>query len=158
VGEALGGELGSGGVVGSDAAGELGAGEHGVVGVGCVVSVEPGVSGVGVACVTVELLLGVGVRAEDGAERLERTLGTELGVKVVEDREVDQGLGREVEAEVGLGAQVEEVELQVHSDDGAGVPEPGGEVPSVGLEVELEDEGGPGNKEFQLNIGTGHSD
>jgi hypothetical protein len=38
------------------------------------------------------------------------------------------------------------------------VGEPSGEVPSVGGDVELEDEGGPWNEVFQLNISTGNGD
>lgn len=79
-------------------------------------------------------------------------------MKVVEDREIDQGLGTEVEAEIGLGAEVQEVELQVHSEDGVRVAKPSGEVPAVGRDVELEDEGWAGTKVGQLNITGGNSD
>jgi hypothetical protein len=69
--DALGAELVGGGVVGSDSASEFSAGEQGVVGVGCVVSVELGISGVVVSLVTVELLLWVGMGSEDWAESFE---------------------------------------------------------------------------------------
>ena len=36
--------------------------------------------------------------------------------------------------------------------------EPSGEVPSVGWDVELEDEGRSGGEVFQLNISTGNGD
>ena len=63
-----------------------------------------------------------------------------------------------MEAEVGLGAQVEEVELQVHSEDGVGVGQPSGEVSPVCVEVQLEDEGGTGTEVGQLNITIGNGD
>jgi hypothetical protein len=158
VGDALGAEFGGGGVVGADATGEFGACEQGVVGVGCVVAVEFGISCIVVPLGSVELFLGVGVGSEDGTEGLEGTLGSKLGVQVVEDGQVDQGLVPEVEAEVGLGAEVEQVELQVHAEDGVRMGKPSAQVPSVGVEVELEDEGGTGSKLFQLNISTGNGD
>jgi hypothetical protein len=158
VGDALGAELVGVGIVRADAAGELGACEQGVVGVGCVVPVEFGISCIVVPLGSVELFLGVGVGPEDGTERLEGAFGSEFGVKVVEDGEVDQGLVLEVEAEVGLGPEVEQVELQVHSEDGSGMGEPSGEVPSVGGDVELEDEGRSGGEVFQSNISTGNRD
>jgi hypothetical protein len=79
-------------------------------------------------------------------------------VQVVEDREVDQGLVFEVEAEVRLGPEVEEIELQVHSEDGVGVGKPSGEVLSVGWDVELEDEGGTGTEVGQVTITIGNGD
>jgi len=104
------------------------------------------------------LFFGVGVGSEDGAECFEGAFGAEFGVQVVEDREVDQGLMGEVEAEVGLRAEVEEIELQVHPEDGAGVGEPSGEVPPVGGDVELEDEGGTGTEVGQVAIMIGNGD
>ena len=104
------------------------------------------------------MFLGVGVGPEDGAECLEGALGSELGVQVVEDGQVDQGLVSEVESEVGLGAEVEQVELQVHAEDGVRVGKPSAQVSSVCLEVELEDKGGTGTEVGQLNISTGNGD
>jgi len=158
VGDALRGKLVGAGIVVMDSAGQLGAGEECVVGVGCVVPVEFWGSGVVVSLVTVELLLGVGVGSEDGAECFEGSLGSELGVQVVEDREVDQDLVGEVEAEVGLGAKVEEIELEVHPEDGVRVGEPAGEVLAVGRDVELEDEGGTGGEVGQVTIVVGDGD
>ena len=158
MGEAFGAEFGGAGIVGVDAAGEFGAGEQGVVGVGCVVSVEFRDSCIVVPLGAVELFFGVGVGSEDGAECFEGAFGAEFGVQVVEDREVYQDLVAEVEAEVGLGAQVEEVELEVHSEDGVRVGQPSGEVSSVGVEVQLEDEGWSGTEVGQLNISTGNGD
>lgn len=64
----------------------------------------------------------------------------------------------EVEAEIGLGAEVEQVELQVHPEDGVGVGKPAGEVLSVGRDVELEDEGWSWGEVSQGNISTGNGD
>jgi hypothetical protein len=141
VGDAEGGEFGGGGVVGSDAPGEFGACEQSVVGVSGVVLVEFGRACIVVPLGVVELVGRVDVGAEDGTESFEGTLGAQFGVEIVEDREVDQGLGFKTKAKVGLGAEVEEVELEIHSDDGAGVGQPSGKVSSVGLDVHSEDEG-----------------
>jgi hypothetical protein len=79
-------------------------------------------------------------------------------VQVVQDREVDQDLVGQVEAEVGLGAEVEEVELQVHSEDGVGVGQPAGEMLPVYGIVKLEDKGGTGTEVGQVTIMIGNGD
>jgi hypothetical protein len=78
VGDALGAEFVGVGVVGADPASEFGAGEQGVVGVGCVVPMEVGVTGVVVSLGSVELFIGVGMGSEDRTEGFQGALGPEL--------------------------------------------------------------------------------
>ena len=79
-------------------------------------------------------------------------------MQIVQNGEVDQGLALEVEAKIRLGSEVQEIELQVHPEDGVRVGEPAGEVLSVGLDVELEDEGGAWTEVGQVNITIGNGD
>ena len=79
-------------------------------------------------------------------------------MQIVEDGQVNEDLVTKVEAEVRLGAEVEEIELKVHSEDGVCVLKPSDEVLSVGWDVELEDEGWSGLEVGQLKISSGNCD
>lgn len=88
------------GPVGVDAAPQFTRSKHGVVCVLCCVCDELWIVG-GLELPVFDGAV-VSVGAEHGAEGLERTLGAQLGVQVVEDREIVQGVpAMEGEAQAG---------------------------------------------------------
>lgn len=94
----------------------------GVLGV-VVQDLRPGREAFEVGCV-------VDVGAQDGTEGFEGVLGAGFAVEVVADGEVDEGVAAVQEgAEEGMeGAEVGDVEGQVHADDGVGMGKPAGEL------------------------------
>ena len=115
-----------------DALREVRDGEHRVVSVLCVVGVEVLAGGRREPAAVLERgIVTVRVGAEHGTEGLEAAFGPKLGVQEVHDGQVDEGVpsaqgqcdgGRE-------GAQPEDVERQVHADDGVRMVEPRDEEP-----------------------------
>jgi hypothetical protein len=84
------------------------------------------------------------VGAKDGTERLEAALRAELGVQEVDDGQVDEGVPA-VEGERDLGGEgtePEDVERQVHADDGVRMAEPSQQVPMAGGVSQVEGECG----------------
>jgi len=109
--------------------------EQGVVGVLSVV-VEDFFDG-GEA---LQILLVVDVGQEDRTQGLEGAFGTRVAFEVIEDREVDdeEAVGDGFEELGGDEAEVREVELEVHPEEGVEVPDPVQEGAGVGVGVEAE--------------------
>ena len=114
-----------------DAASQFTRSKHGVVRVLCCIADEVWIVG----GLELPILDGavVGVCAKDRAEGLERTLGSQLGVQVVEDRKVVQGVTTGQGEAEGRGVVTEElqVERQVHAEDVSGPVDPRNDVEHV---------------------------
>jgi hypothetical protein len=113
-----------------DAAGQLANGQHGVVSILGVVGQQGSVVRVGEARVQDGSI--VPMSAKNGAQRLERSLGPELVVQIVDDAEVNEGVatGQE-EAKLGKLAKIEQIELQVHAHEHVRPREPVAQEPPI---------------------------
>lgn len=128
-----------------DPTGQFGRGNEGVVGVLSGVVEELRIVG-GPELPVFDGAL-VGMSAEHGAEGFEGSFWAEFRVQVVEDREVVQRLAvrGESEEEPGVkGAEVLQVEGQVHAEDGVAPSEPAVQEDPVVFLVHVQGEGAAG--------------